>query len=161
MTMNFRISVTQDDIESGCRSNTERCPIALASRRAGLQDVRVSSEEIRFLYNDRYLVWPATNEVKGFVFTYDNGFSVNMTFDELKPFEFVLNVDDAKPETDGSRFHTQLGKYINCTKIYTVKYEDWVKYTSITNVIKNIESPKVEIKKELPAKEEEKELVLA
>lgn len=75
------IEVTAEDIERGARIDPERCPIALACRRA-LPDIAVSVDGYGI---DEYDLIPTPDVAAKFITSFDTGKTV-------EPFSFELRI---------------------------------------------------------------------
>lgn len=75
----MRIAVTQEDIEQGQRVQSQKCPIALALKRAGATDVSVG--RVTAMVDGTHYHLPTV--VEQFVADFDSG-------KEVEPFEFEL-----------------------------------------------------------------------
>ena len=70
----MRVEVLQEHIEQGVRRNSGCCPIALALRDAGCQEVSVDTDEVHI--NGLTYVFDEAGEAEQFVIDFDNGKTV-------------------------------------------------------------------------------------
>lgn len=76
----MKVIVTQEDIDNGDRTQSARCPIALAISRAyGIKNIAVGMDRVTGMSKTRWLPIEAQN----FVLAFDNG-------EPVEPFEFRL-----------------------------------------------------------------------
>lgn len=81
------IDVTQDDIQQGVRENPRQCPIAHASRRAGLQEATVSLVAITYGRPARQVQSP--KPARDFIQQFDDHGP-----DAVQPFAFQISIDN-------------------------------------------------------------------
>ena len=84
--MHMTITVTQDDIDRGCRKHWTNCPIAHAASRALGGWVKVRQDSIEIVdYFDVYPRIPLPGEAQRFIAAFDCGWRV-------APFAFTIDV---------------------------------------------------------------------
>lgn len=90
----IKVKVTQEHINEGVPGKPCKCPIALAIREQGNEDVSVSPWNVAFfLPNGDKLYYRLPYEAQQFIKNFDS--SVNRIY--AKPFEFELSEEYVKP----------------------------------------------------------------
>ena len=86
----MKVNVTKQNIEDGQRYSLECCPIALAIKDLGCENVRVFETQIYIERNGKNDVIFLPENAKSFITNFD-GAKLLEHRNALKPFEFELN----------------------------------------------------------------------
>lgn len=83
----MKIEVTEQDIKLGRRCSRDRCPVALAFKRAGIKPDGVTGMAVVFFYKTSYTEVTLPSKVANFIADFDNSVVV-------EPFSFDLDLPD-------------------------------------------------------------------
>lgn len=81
--MNLEVEITAEDIKNGRAGEYNSCPISLALKRQGCQNLRVEEDYISFTLNNLPYKYATPKKIANFIDEFDEGRSV-------MPLKFIL-----------------------------------------------------------------------